>query len=92
MWSLHSYLRTPFFFFSRNSCAEKGNQLCVEQKAGVCEACSVGKELKGKKWVHAVAAKERREGRLHFFSSFLPFKEEKKKRKEGKKADDKSQK
>lgn len=49
--NLHSYLTIPFFsfFFFFRGIAEKCNQLCVEQKAGVCEASCMGKELRREK-------------------------------------------
>lgn len=81
--NLHSYLTGTLskafffscFFFLRNSCAEKCNQLCVEQKAGVCEASCKGKELRGEEGVVAVVVGVvgRRRG-LRFSHPFHPKK------------------
>ena len=77
-----------FFLFFKNSCAEKCNQLCVEQKAGVCEAgCKGGREGAekrgggGRRWVAVVG----REGLL--FTSISPEKQKKEKKKKEKPED-----
>lgn len=84
-WNLHSYLRT-LFFFSRNSSAEKCNQLCIEQKQ-VSEAGGMGKKLRGKSACAGVGRGAEGSG-FHFISS-TPLK---KKKGKGKKSNDKSQK